>query len=86
MVENFRTLDKVKKDLKVQKVIMRIFTGEEDMTDEQAADIIEQFALCSDRFPYQLPRGNGKDNILLMATNICFKVALGKAVLALRNK
>lgn len=86
MVENFGTLDKIEKDLKVQKEIMRIFTGEEDMTDEQAANIIERLVLSGDQFPcYTPPRGNKKD-ILLMATNTCFKVALGKAVLALRNK
>lgn len=86
MVENPGTLDKIEKDLKVQKTIMKIFTGEEDMTDEQAADIIERLVLSGDRFPYYTPpRGNGRD-ILLMATNACFKVALGKAVLALRNK
>lgn len=86
MVENPGTLDKLRKDLEVQKTIMKIFTGEEDITDEQAANIIERLVLSGDPFPYYTPpRGNGKD-ILLMATDICFKVALGKAVLALRNK
>lgn len=86
MVENSGTFDKLRKDLEIQKTIMKILTGEENMTDEQAASIIERLILSVDPFPYYIPpRGNGK-NILLMTTNTCLKVALGKAVLALRNK
>lgn len=65
---------------------MKIFVGEIDMTDEQAANIIERLSLSRNRFPcHTPPRGIGK-NILLMATDTCYKVALGKAIYALRNK